>query len=131
MPGKISVFAAVVVTLLVWASESRAEELLREFHGSGSTITPVFDVEGPWLLDWRVNGDYELLMAIDIVLLDGRSGLQIGRIIHTKRRGNGVKLFNSSGSYKLRVDATLTQWDLKVIKITAAEAELYTPRKQK
>ena len=85
--------------------------------------------EGPWLLDWRVNGEYELMLAIDIVLLDGRTGRQIGRILHTKRRGNGVKLFNTSGRYKLRVDSTFARWDLKVIQITPAEAELYTPRK--
>lgn len=124
-------FAAVMAALLVGVGESRAKEQLREFHGSGSTITAAFDVEGPWLLDWRVNGDYEVLMAIDIILLDGRTGLQIGRIIHTKHPGNGVKLFNSSGNYKLRVDATLARWDLKVIKISAAEAELYTPRRKR
>lgn len=129
--SKTILLAATVAAFLVGTGASSAKELLREFHGSGNTITAAFDAEGPWLLDWRVNGDYDLLMAIDIILLDGRTGLQVGRIIHTKRPGNGVKLFNSSGRYKLRVDATLAQWDLKVIKITPAEAELYTPRKHK
>ncbi len=129
MLRKIIIFAASLTAFLVGSSEGSAEELVREFHGTGNTITTEFDAEGPWLLDWRVNGDYELLMAIDIVLLDARTGQQIGRILHTKRRGNGVKLFKTSGRYKLRVDSTLAKWDLKVIQITPAEAELYTPRK--
>lgn len=121
---------AISLTLfMIFSNVSGAEELVREFHGSGNTITTQFDAEGPWLLDWRVNGEYDLMLAIDVVLLDARTGRQIGLILHTKRRGNGVKLFNNSGSYKLRVDSTLAKWDFKVIELTPAEARRYTPRK--
>lgn len=109
---------------------ANAEETVREFHGTGSTITSEFDIEAPWILDWIVNGEFENMLAIDIVLLDGKTGRQEGLILHTKRRGNGVKLFNTSGRYKLRIDSTLAKWDLKVIKITEEEAEGYTPRKK-
>ena len=123
----IITFAVTVAA--VWSSENHAEELVREFHGTGNTITTEFEAKAPWLLDWRVNGEYELMLAIDVNLLDARTGRQVGIIIHTKRRGNGVKLFDTSGSYKLRVDSTLAKWDLKVIELTPAEAKLYTPRK--
>lgn len=112
-----------------WVS-ANAEETVREFHGTGSTITSEFDIEAPWILDWIVNGEFENMLAIDIVLLDGKTGRQEGLILHTKRRGNGVKLFNTSGRYKLRIDSTLAKWDLKVTKITEEEAEGYTPRKK-
>ena len=51
-------------------------------------------------------------------------------ILHTKRPGNGVKLFNSSGRFKLRIDSTLARWTVKIIQITPEEAEQYTPRKE-
>jgi len=111
------------------ASSANAERIVREFHGTGNIVTPEFDIDGPWLLDWRVNGEFQQMIAIDIMLLDGRTGRHIGQVLHTKRVGNGVKLFESSGRYKLRIDSTLARWDVKIIQITAAEAELYTPRK--
>jgi len=116
-------------TLIVLAAAVRAETLVREFSGTGNTVTPEFEVQGPWLLDWRLNGEYDNMIAIDIMLLDGNTGRHLGQVLHTKRRGNGVKLFDSSGRYKLRIDSTLAQWDIKIIQITDEEAELYTPRK--
>jgi len=123
------VVAILLPMLLSLSGASLAEKILREFHGTGNTVTAEFSVNGPWLLDWRLNGDYEYMIGIDITLLDGRTGRSIGQILRTKRRGNGVKLFEEGGRYKLRIDSTLAKWDLKVIQITAAEAELYTPRK--
>ena len=127
---KKSIPHGLLGVLLCLCLTASAEELVREFHGSSSTVTAEFEVKSPWLLDWRLNGEYETMLAIDIMLLDGRTGTHIGQILHTKRRGNGVKLFNSGGRYKLRIDSTLAQWDLKVIQLTPAEAERYTPRKE-
>ena len=119
----LTIMATAIATL------ANAEQIIREFHGTGNTVTSEFEVDGPWLLDWRLNGEYETMMAIDIMLMDGRTGRLEGQVLHTKRPGNGVKLFNNSGRFKLRIDSTLAKWDIKVIQITAAEAELYTPRK--
>jgi len=128
---RLLTFFLIVATsaFTLWMS-ANAEETVREFHGTGSTITSEFDIEAPWILDWIVNGEFENMLAIDIVLLDGKTGRQDGLILHTKHRGNGVKLFNTGGRYKLRIDSTLAKWDLKVIKITEEEAEGYTPRKK-
>ena len=119
----------VLLMTMAMATLANAEQIVREFHGTGNTVTPEFEVEGPWLLDWRLNGEYVNMLAIDIMLLNGRTGRLEGQILHTKRPGNGVKLFHNSGRFKLQIDSTLAKWDLKVIQITAAEAELYTPRK--
>ena len=105
-----------------------AEQLIKEFKGTGSTVTTEFEVEGPWLMDWRVNSDYSSFMAVDIVLLDGKTGFQVGRIKHKKEPDNGLRLFNTSGRYKVRIDASHARWQVKIIQITAAEAELYTPK---
>ena len=91
--------------------------------------TSTFTVESPWVLDWRLNGDYETMLALDITLVDARSGKIIGRVLHTKHKGNGVKLFNEGGRYQLRVSATLARWNIKIEQLTEEEAELYTPRR--
>jgi hypothetical protein len=81
-------------------------------------------------LDWRLNGDYDNLIALDIALIDAATGRHVGQVLHTKYKGNGVKLFDEGGRYQLRVSSTLARWHIKIEQITRAEAELYTPRKQ-
>ena len=120
-----------VVVLALGALPVLASDVVKEFSGTGNMMTPVFTVESPWILDWRLNGDYETLIALDIMLVEARTGKHVGRVLHTKYKGNGVKLFNESGSYQLRVSATLARWNIKIEQLTEEEAELYTPRKQK
>lgn len=105
--------------------------LVREFQGTASTTTAEFIVDAPWVLDWRVNGDYSQALGFEISLVDGRTGLHAGRVLKTKTRGNGVKLFDRSGRYRLRIDAALAKWQIKIIEISEADAKLYTPRGQR
>lgn len=122
------VFAVSALIILGGSTSVDAEELVREFTGTGSTITPEFEVDGPWLLDWRVNSNYSRFMAVDIVLIDGKTGFQVGRIKHKKEPDNGLRLFQSGGRYKVRVDSSHTRWQLKIIQITQSEADLYTAK---
>jgi len=117
--------------LALAALPALASDVVKEFSGTGNMVTSVFIVESPWILDWRLNGDYETLIALDIMLVEARTGKHVGRVLHTKYRGNGVKLFKEGGSYQLRVSATLARWNIKIEQLTDEEAELYTPRKQK
>jgi len=105
-----------------------AKMLIRDFKGTGTATTAEFEVRAPWILDWRVNSDYQGSLAIEIALVDANTGFQSGMIVRTKRPGNGIRLFNKGGKFRLRVSSTLTRWQLKVEQLTAAEAELYTPR---
>ena len=120
---------SLVTLLILAASLVSATETVREFSGNGNTITAMFTVESPWLLDWRLDGDFDTLIALDISLLDARTGRHVGRVLHTKYKGNGVKLFDESGTYQLRVSSTLARWRIKIQQITDEEAELYTPRR--
>jgi hypothetical protein len=104
-------------------------DLVREFSGDGAATTAEFEVEAPWILDWRVNSEFQRAMAIEIHLVDSLTGLHRGLILQTKYPGNGVKLFNQSGRYKFRISSTLARWNLRIEELTPAEAELYTPRK--
>lgn len=125
-----SILTPVVTALaLLLASSATGKNLVREFTGTAATTTAEFSVEGPWLLDWRLDGDYEQFIALDIALIESPSGRHLGRVLHTKFRGNGVKIFNEGGVYRLRVSSTLAKWRIKIEQITAEEAELYTLRR--
>ncbi len=120
--------ACATLVALMTTSVSGAE-IIKEFRGSNSTTTAEFRVDGPWLLDWRLDSDFSNLVALDITLVEARTGRHLGRILHTKRKGNGLKLFNDGGVYQLRISSTLGRWTIKIQQITAEEAPLYTPRR--
>jgi len=105
----------------------QAGELVRQFSGDRSTQTAEFEVESPWLIDWRVNSDFPNSMGVSVVLLNA-SGAYEGLVFKTKAPANGVRLIRESGRYSFKVDATVANWIIKVEQLTAAEAELYTPK---
>jgi len=120
---------SLTILLILITSLASAADTVREFSGNGNTTTASFTVKSPWLLDWRLDGDFDALIALDIALLDARTGRHIGRVLHTKYKGNGVKLFEEGGRYQLRVSSSLARWRIKIQQITDEEAELYTPRR--
>ena len=118
--------AAALLTLVVGSVQGA--QLVREFRGTNNSTTPAFTVEAPWILDWRLDGDYDQLVALDVTLVEAKTGRHIGQVLHTKRKGNGVRLFKQGGTYQLRVSGSLARWTLKVQQLTPEEAELYTPK---
>lgn len=120
--------SVIALWLAGFAALASAEQLIAEFKGRGNKTTAEFKVEGPWILDWRINSDYTHMLSFDLDLVDGRTGVLKGSILRTKRLGNGVRLFNESGSYRFRINGSFIDWHLKVKKLTPAEAKEYTPR---
>jgi len=118
----------VALLLLHIYMPASAEQLIVEFKGSGNQTTAEFKVQGPWILDWRINSEYTRMLSFDLDLVDGRTGVLKGSVLRTKTLGNGVRLFKDSGSYRFRVNGSFINWHLKVKKLTPAEAALYTPR---
>ena len=122
---------AIFILLFALAAQTASSETtVREFTGTKSTTTPMFTVEAPWVLDWRLDADYDQLVAIEISLIEARTGRHVGRVLRTQRKGNGVKLFNEGGTYQLRIDTTLARYRIKIQQLTEEEAALYTPRGQ-
>ena len=64
--------------------------------------------------DWRLDGDYDQLVGLEITLVEARQSRHVGRVLYTKRRGNGVKLFHTAGLYQLRISSTLARWRLRM-----------------
>ena len=119
----------LVTSILGLAATSvTGAQVVRQFNGSDNRTTPEFTVEAPWILDWRLDGDYDQLVALDVTLIEAKTGRHIGQVLHTKRKGNGVRLFEQGGTFQFRVSGTLARWTLKVRELTPEEAELYTPR---
>jgi hypothetical protein len=134
MKGFTALTAMLLLALsIIWPPQLQASELIREFSGSGNTTTAEFSVESPWILDWRLDSDFENRIALDIVLVDAVTGQFIGGVKSGTRnnvtnRSNGVRLFYMSGRYKLRISSSLARWRIKIEQLTEEEAELYTPR---
>ena len=125
---KLSIQFIAFTVLASFAAMAGASQLVREFTGTKSTTTVEFTVESPWILDWHLNADYEALVALDITLIDAKTGRHVGLIKHTKQIGNGVRLFHLDGTFRLRISATLARWRIKIEQLTDAEAELYEPK---
>jgi hypothetical protein len=121
------VFSLLLCSISMDASSA---ELVGKFTGSGSGETAEFEVQAPWLLDWRVNGDYPQMLGIEVSLVDAKTGTHAGYVLKTKHAGNGVRLFDEGGRYLLKVDATMARWVLKVEQLSREEAEQYTPKEK-
>ncbi len=125
------ILAATSLALL--AVPLAASELVREFKGSGNTTTADFTVESPWIINWRLDSDYDWHISLDIVLIDAMTGQFVGGVKSGSRnnvtdRSNGVRLLRSSGRYKLRVSSSLARWTIRIEQLTEDEAELYMPK---
>ena len=76
---KTTLTLAIAALALLLASAASSRSLVREFSGNKSATTAEFRVDGPWLLDWRLDADYEHMVALDISLIDARTGEHMGR----------------------------------------------------
>jgi hypothetical protein len=123
-------FVVLIFSFLLASSPAESKVRIAEFKGTGNSTTASFHVDSPWVLDWRLDGEYEQLLGLEITLVEAKTGRHVGRVLYTKRRGNGVKLFHSSGIYRLRVSSSLARWTVKIDQLTREEAQAYTPKEK-
>ena len=119
----------IFIALCCFAGNVNSKELIHEFKGTGNKTTAEFEINAPWIVDWRTQGDYPGQMAVEVSLLTV-TGEYVGKIVTTKYVDNGVKLFNEGGRFVLQVDASLASWTLRVEQLTRQEAETYTPKEK-
>jgi len=116
----------VLAALCCFAGNVSSKELIQEFNGSESKTTTEFEVQAPWIVDWRTHGDYPGQMAVEINLLSP-TGEYLGKIAMTKYVDDGVRLFHKGGRFMLQVNSSLASWTLRVEQLTPEEAEAYKP----
>jgi hypothetical protein len=131
MRTKGLVAAALGIALGIAAQGVNAEEQIAQFSGGSSGNTAEFAVESPWIIDWLVSGDPGQYEVVDVALVNAITGAYEGIAIKTKTAGNGVRLFDKGGRYYFRVDASMMNWNIKVIQLTTKEAEQYKPKLEK
>ena len=119
----------ILLALGVVGPSAQSQQLVAEFSGSNNTTTREFEVQAPWIMNWRITGNYTCSVGFELMLLDGKTRAHKGVVLRLRRTGNGVKLFNESGTFRFRISSGLANWHLKVEEISKEEAELYTPRK--
>ena len=121
--------STTVFLFLLVAGTAGSASVVREFSGTSSTTTADFEVEAPWILDWRVNGDFPAMLGLQVTLINAKNGSHVGQVVKVSdRAADGVSLFNQGGRYRIRVDATLARWTIKIEEISKDEAKLYTPK---
>lgn len=125
---RFAVSFVLFASLCCFSAVASAKELIREFKGSSSSTTAEFEVKAPWIVDWRVTGDYPGQMAVAVTLISEPSGEFLGKITTTKYVSDGVRLFNESGTYRFQVNSSLANWALRVEQLTREEAETYKPK---
>jgi hypothetical protein len=122
--------AAPLGLLFIAAEPAAASETVAEFTGSSSRNTAEFEIEAPWLLDWRVTSDGAYELAVEVSLLEAGTSVHQGRVLMAKFPGNGARLFDQDGRFYFRVDSQFANWSLKVQELTEEEAALYSPRRR-
>ena len=123
--------ASLIAACLIAGTVRAQDDGVTEFTGSAAMTTPQFEVEAPWILDWRAFSDFPQSMFLEISLLDATTGLHKGVVKETREVGTGVKLFSESGTFKLRIQSDLTRWQILIKELTDEEAALYTPQEKK
>ena len=63
----------IAATFLFLCGSAAAENMVAEFQGSGNRTTAEFRVKGPWIIDWRINSDYNKMVSFDLDLVDGQT----------------------------------------------------------
>jgi hypothetical protein len=126
---KIIVRSAAVLLMSAFSGYAIGDGVIREFSGTDSITTQDFQVQGPWILDWQVNGDFPAMLGFQVALLNAKNGTHVGQVVKiSDRAANGVSLFEQSGRFRLRVDSTLARWNIKIQEISKEDAKLYTPK---
>ena len=118
------------LALTVITASASAGEIIATFEGSGDRTTRTFEVDGPWLLTWRVSSEYRMQTAFELTLLNGDTGLFESRVLRIRRTASGLKLFEETGRFQFRVNANFADWYLQIEQISEAEkAELERPER--
>ena len=83
----------LVAVLAFAAAPADAKTRVAEFKGTGDSTTAIFRVESPWILDWRLDGDFDQLVGLEITLIEAKNSRHVGRVPgHPGRRDHPGRL---------------------------------------
>jgi len=114
------VLIACLVTLAL-AAGAEPETPLAKFSGQNSGQTEEFEVKGPWLLDFQVNSEFPDLAAT-VIRLEDATDQTVGIVADFAGTGRGLKLFRTSGTYRLDITGENSNWLIEISEISEAWA---------
>ena len=120
-----TLFTALAIIAAGLGNAAVAGEVIAEFSGSRNARTATFEVDGPWLLEWRINSNYRMQQAFELNLINAETGFFDSRVLQTRSTGSGLKLFRNTGRFRFEVSANFTDWYLTVEHLTEEEAARY------
>ena len=103
---------------------SHAQDVAARFSGSGPQSTASFNVEGPWLLNWRVGSDYPTTTYLEIHLYDAQTNRLAGIALRHTGVGSGQRLIREGGEYHIAVVGSGIDWAIEIEQAPEAVAEL-------
>ena len=114
----------IALTLYANAATPADVDAVR-FTGNESERTTIFEMGGPWLLDWSGRNKTETALPtnFEMRLHDADSGKFVGTIVQLEGTGRGLKLFENAGSFQIEVVAQNLLWDLQIETVDPQEAE--------
>ena len=121
MNHRVVCILLVVAMASIVAMPIAASDAVR-FTGKGDGRTAVFRTSGPWTLDWSIASDFPLLANFEMRLHDGASGEFMGTVIQLEGTGNGLKLFENGGEFRLSIVASNVAWELEIAEVTGEQA---------
>jgi tetratricopeptide (TPR) repeat protein len=95
--------------------KSGVSELLVKFEGDGALGTKPFDVEGPWEIVWKTEGD-----VFGVLLYDKNSNEMIEVPVNSQGK-SGASYQNKKGQFYLKVNA-VGSWEVEIKTFEAEEA---------
>lgn len=102
------VFGLVILPTTAWSAETV------RFSGDQSARTPVFEMDGPWLLDWSTRSKTALPTNFEMRLYSAGGSEFVGTIAQLEGVGRGLKLFENTGSLQIEVVSQNLVWELLV-----------------
>lgn len=102
------VFGLVLLATTAWSAATV------RFTGDESARTPVFEMDGPWLLDWSTRSKTALPTNFELRLYSAEGAEFIGTIAQLEGVGRGLKLFDNTGSLQIEVVAQNLVWELLI-----------------
>lgn len=122
MIKKCSSFICIgIIAILCDSASAESFEAVR-FGGKESGESPVFTVDGPWTMDWSAHSEFPLLASIEMRLHDGESGEFVGRVVSLEGTGQGLRLFEEPGSYKIVIVGRSVTWDVEILQVSTEQA---------
>jgi hypothetical protein len=112
------VFALLTPSQMAWS----ADNAVTRFTGSESGRTPLFEMDGPWLLDWSTRNKTALPSNFEMRLYTDAGTEFVGTVAQLEGVGRGLKLFEETGSLQIELISENLVWELLIRPVDEAAA---------